>query len=67
MHRNPFKPHADHPSLNEVMRETAPPDCPHCIDDRDCSQVAICNAINGAYAGDAKQSVSRLLQEKGRV
>ncbi len=40
-HRNPFKPHADHPSLDEVMEER--------------SVIDIRNAVRRAFAGDAKR------------
>lgn len=64
MHRNPFKPHRDHPSLNEMIerthnhvRATAPPECPNCCDESDCASVDICNAIHDVYANDLASSI----------
>jgi hypothetical protein len=27
----------------------APPSCPHCLDETDCSNVAVCRAVCAAY------------------
>lgn len=50
MHRNPFKPHKDHPSLNEVMEEGQA--TPRTVDVRE--------AFYRAFTGDAKRAAESL-------
>jgi hypothetical protein len=37
----------------------APEDCPHCIDDRDCSNAPICAAVAEVYAATARDGGNR--------